>query len=314
MKENSIPAALILGYRREQGVLNAINSCANNGVKRIYLSLDGEDSPEGVLFQKKLISSAEALVLSKGMQLFVNGQLKHLGLRKAVLFGIDWFFDSEDYGVILEDDLEISDDFFNFISYFVGFETDDDVLFISGNAARKNPTSSLTNYPLVWGWGTTSEKWRLMKSFITGENQNSKGSQVEVGLLVKNFWLAGKWRVKTGAVDSWAISLAAEMRLRGFKAIIPPVNLVTNRGTDLNATHTSPGSPGLLEPTEKLSNFEFKHIDTSLETIRFNNKYLEKHRYQIRFRNYFSPLFVLGDFLRNRVRRNFSPLKISSVE
>lgn len=314
MNDKTKFAALILGFRREQGVLDVINSCARNGIEKIYLSLDGEDLPQNVLNQNILISRAKYAANNCGIRLLIQTHPKHIGLRKAVLSGIDWFFCHENAGIVLEDDLEISDDFFRFVHFFISDALNENILLISGNATFEHGSSSLTNYPLVWGWGTTSRNWKLMKSLIMDNGPSTPKVNQNVELRVRNYWLAGKWRVNAGIVDSWAISLAAAMRLGGFKAIIPPVNLVSNRGYDSSATHTQTGSPGLSEPTKNLSNSHFNYLDTSPETMQLNNKYLETYRYKIRFRSYFAPLKALFELLKIRTARNFICLRVNSDE
>ena len=139
-------------------------------------------------------------------------------------------------------------------------------------------------------------------------------NQSKIPLIVKSFWFAGKWRASRGLVDSWAISLAAGMRSAGYKSIIPPVNLVSNNGHDVHATHTDANSPGILQSIERLPDPYFKYLDTSPELIKENNKYLEVHRYKISSRNYLSPPIVMLELLISLLMKNFDRLRSNSKD
>src|SRR5271169_304080 len=92
---------------------------------------------------------------------------QNLGLRRAVASAIDWFFESEEEGIVLEDDCLPSLDFFRFCTELLErYRTDTRVMAICGSS-YVNPGSNHTAsyyfsyYADVWGWATWRRAWQL---------------------------------------------------------------------------------------------------------------------------------------------------------
>ena len=82
------------------------------GIKKIYAAIDGPKiGQEG----SDLIESTLKKVCAKyDLQLLIWRRKTNLGLAASVISGIDWFFNLEDEGIIVEDDLVFSPDFVKF--------------------------------------------------------------------------------------------------------------------------------------------------------------------------------------------------------
>ena len=95
------PAALILGYQRYEGVIRAVETLASAGIEKVYLSLDGPKSEEEVAVQEKILLHTTELTIKYKMEFRVSLQSENIGLRSAVIAGIDWFFKYEKSGFII---------------------------------------------------------------------------------------------------------------------------------------------------------------------------------------------------------------------
>ena len=199
--------------------------------------------------------------------------------------GISWFFEHEEAGYILEDDLEVCESFFLWSSTLLDKSQDaDDVWLVSGNNYQDNRTVQSTNYPLIWGWATTRTKWQLIIESMLSSAPTFESS---TDLKVRTYWALTYKKAAAGIVDSWAMLLAATMRGNNKSCILPPTNMVSNLGSDLAATHTSINVWPLREPIENLSIDLIDEMDFPTESTDQVNEFIEKHIYgidKLRFR------------------------------
>jgi len=90
----------------------------------------------------------------------------NLGCAKAVAGGIDWFFEHEEMGIILEDDCLPDPSFFLFSTIMLDhFRDDERVMHISGFRDVDDTVEKFSYffsyYPRIWGWATWRRAWKL---------------------------------------------------------------------------------------------------------------------------------------------------------
>ena len=293
MTKGTQPPVLILAFLRHYGVKRLIESCLENDVSRIYISIDGPRSDSDRSIQQEMLEIIREFQSVTPTQIFVQRHEQNLGVGVGVISGLDWFFSHEDSGHILEDDLHVDSNFFAFsrlaLLEFADYEL---VKMISGSqllpAVPAGKDAHWSNYPMIWGWSSWSKKWKEMrdgllqkKSFVCFRKDSD----------VINFWTVGANRVLDGKVDTWDTPLAAEFYRQKWLCIIPPSNLVTNSGDDLQAFHTKGDTFGMNLPISKLlSNVDFYSL-SSPEIVDSYNKQLEKIVFKVKKRHFFSPLY-----------------------
>ena len=92
---------------------------------------------------------------------------ENLGCGKAVSEAITWFFDQEEEGIILEDDVLPHSDFFSYCEELLEkYRDTEQVGFISGRNNLYGDRVSDDSYffsPInhVWGWATWRRTWKL---------------------------------------------------------------------------------------------------------------------------------------------------------
>lgn len=295
------PGALILAFRRQDHLLNILNSLREGGITRIYLSIDGPKFPEDLQIGHAIEELVQNYCAQYSLELKLMRHKKNLGLSLAVLSALDWFFAQEKMGLIIEDDLLFQADFVLYCrKALIEFEADEQVWVISGNRYDEHivcaSTNSWSTYPMIWGWASWASRWPEVRNSIISTTLLNNTS---VRLSVREYWKAGLRRVNTGILNSWAVPLAAQMKFNARYCLLPPVNLVSNIGIDLNAEHTSVESWHTNREVKRLpSNFNFESIDRNLVAIASDDLF-EKMIYRIKFRNIFSFIFsLLGDWLR----------------
>jgi hypothetical protein len=131
-----------------------------------------------------------------------------------------------------------------------------------------------------------------------------------------NFWRAGASRAQRGLVDAWDLPLAyAQIREKKL-TVIPPVNLVTNVGFDLNATHTTGAVFPLNHPVGNLkSDLRFSSSGTHQEANAYD-RVLEKNLFKIRFRHSFLRLYgpLIDYFKLRKVSRGYLKVRLDRVK
>jgi hypothetical protein len=299
---------LILGYMRVEGILRCLESCDQAGIRRIYIALDGPKDSKSQTHQQEGIDKILEFVESRGIGLTLRRRNSNAGLAVGVIEGISWFFEQEQQGVILEDDLVVSTDFFQFsMNALEKFGDHPKIALISGNNYLSDSSSrciSALHYPLIWGWATTRQTWcafidtidRPLRPMI---NRNLRPA-------VNSFWWTAAMQSRSGLVDSWAMSFSHFIRMRDLICLQPPVNLVSNCGSDQHAVHSNPSDP--------LVNFSLgkivSDIDWALptrEVISAQDLHAEQIIYRISNRSLLSPFkFLLGYILFKKVKHRVS--------
>ena len=234
-------AALIIAFARADGVERLLKSCNEAGVETIYIAIDGPKTIEHFRIQTRMIDIINDYRMNRNLEIRVWQREVNLGVAVSILTAINWFFSQEDQGVILEDDLALSSDFFTFsFSSLDYYRTHEEVWLISGSRMKQEISGSglseWSHYPMIWGWASWSCRWA---DIYTELLKGNKPMFRDILDRRSNYWYIGSERAKKGNIDTWDLPFAnAQFRLKKF-CVIPPVNLVSNLGFDEYAAHTS---------------------------------------------------------------------------
>ena len=243
---------LLIGYRRYSNLEVLVELAIRAGVPRVYVALDGPLDKDAEPDSNMCLALIESYVKRYPDLILIKKSSKNLGLGVSVITACDWFFENEEFGAILEDDCIPSIDFFEWVSNSkVELENDENLLMVSGSQfyQSKNQISKkyTANYPVIWGWATSSDKWRPMSDFLHGGIFPSLALS-KMRFLDYIYWSSGTRRVFDGFIDTWDIPLAFFFQIHNSKSLLPPVNLVSNIGFESFSTHTKKHSDHLVVP------------------------------------------------------------------
>jgi hypothetical protein len=293
---------LLIGFAREEELIRIFRQGVDAGIRKFYVSLDGPTTELIAKKQLKIIEELERSSTIAGVDVYVQTLEGNLGSGAAVISAINWLLNNEDSGIILEDDLEVDNEFFYYMKETLDYYKDDSrVLAISGfnpfQEHSKSNTNSLVSYPVSWGWATSKDKWEVMSDLLFSKPPIRSWRNP----VLASYWHTGKSRALEGKIDAWDIPLAASMRFTKYVTILPPVNLVTNMGSDIFASHTQKMEWPLGIQRRSLPK-DWKNQDVS--SLIDLSKLFENQIYKIRFKNILSfPISKILDSRRFKVSR-----------
>lgn len=172
----------------------------------------------------------------------------NLGCGPGVKGALDWFFQQEEAGIILEDDCHPSPDFFRFVSTMLAAHRDrEEIFLISGNdfipdGLQVEGPLYLSKYTSIWGWATWRRSWNKYQ-FTYPEIEREDWEKIirESSSCDAEacYWLKEFHKLFQATVPhTWDIQLQFSVWKNGAKNIFPSRNLVTNHGLRGDATHT----------------------------------------------------------------------------
>ncbi len=226
--------------------------------KKLYIACDGPRNKE----EEIKVAEARAIVSNIDWDCDVETLFRdtNLGCRHAVSSAIDWFFENEPEGIILEDDCLPSQSFFGFCSVLLEKYRDDHRIGHIGGSNFQDGTmrgdgsyyfSRLTH---VWGWAGWRRVWNTydvnMKSFeFFTENQlKNLASHAPYS----SIWFNNLSATFNGKINTWDYQYAYCNLINNRLSIIPNQNLITNIGFGADATHTTINHPHANLPNKEV--------------------------------------------------------------
>lgn len=156
---------LFLIFNRPDTTQQVFSAIRKAKPPRLYVAADGPRSDYPDDAESCEIARSIATNVDWDCEVKTLFRETNLGCGLAVTSAIDWFFEQESEGMILEDDTKPSEQFFKFINFGLRKYRDDKNI---GSICGYNPLTPkpnkidriiISNYPSVWGWGTWKSVW-----------------------------------------------------------------------------------------------------------------------------------------------------------
>ncbi len=207
---------------------------------------------------------------------------KNIGLLKNVTTSISYILKKYEKAIILEDDLIINKNFFNFMEMALKkYDNHNKILQISGYSypiakVKSHHFLSLTS---CWGWGITAQNWRDFYRFLKNKKLISK----HFNLIKNDKILKAKFNYNnsynyfsllkkslSNKVNSWGIIFYLYLFVNQKFTFFPNHSLVKNNGFDGSGNHRSESN---------VFNRSFKNLNSKS----FSNKIIEHkfHKEQV---------------------------------
>ncbi len=210
----------------------------------------------------------------------------HLNVKESLNTSISWFFDNEEFGIILEDDCLPHPNFYTFCSSLLLKYKDDQRIFaIAGHNFqdgiwRGDGSYYFSRYNHVWGWASWRRAWLtndVSMKFWPSWKRSAEWQKYWESRISRFYWTFILDRMYKGKINTWDYCWTANVWYRNGLTIIPNVNLVSNIGFGPEATHTR----SIKNPSANMEVFNLVKIkhpkivkrDVSADIYTFHNHY-----------------------------------------
>ena len=242
-----IPVLLIV-FKRCDTALKALEPIRRARPERIYIAADGPR--EGVAGEGEATEATRKAVLDAidwPCEVKTLLRKENLGCSRGVYTAINWLFENEEEGIIVEDDCVLRDSFFPFVEEMLERYRDDRRVAMV-DAANYLPKVAIpdsygfSRFKSTNGWATWRRAWALMDM-----DMKWRGTEYELSV-IRNmgygrmdilYWRYRMKAVDAGDVSAWDWQWYFTMAAHNMLGIYPRVSLVTNIGFGEGATHTS---------------------------------------------------------------------------
>lgn len=243
-------AVLLLVFNRPELARQALLRIRTVKPPRLYIHADGPRPHKpgedvAVSETRKIIS-----LIDWPCEVYTLFREENMGLRKGVGGAIDWFFNQEPYGIVIEDDCIPDPTFFPFCAeLLVRYQYDERIMHIGGSNLLSHITAPypadylMTRFPFVWGWAGWRRAWQKMDFQMENLDEFISANKISriVNSFPANIYLLDKLRAtKNGAMQSWAYTWLYSIIDNDGVCILSTNNLTQNVGVgDPDATNTT---------------------------------------------------------------------------
>ncbi|MBZ4219278.1 MAG: hypothetical protein LAC69_03705 [Chlorobium sp.] len=249
---------LFLVFNRPDTTIKVFEAIRAAKPPRLYIAADGprinyEGEAERCQEVRKIATAVDWLCEVK--ILFRN---ENLGCKLGVSGGINWFFENEEEGIILEDDVLPIPSFFPYCDELLErYRNDDRVGVISGCnliAKRLAPKESyfFSHYNHVWGWASWRRAWQrydiAMSTWPEWRDYGGLTSLSNGNTLFETYWAGIFEKTFRGGIDTWDYQWVFTCWYYGMITALPAHNQTNNLGFGHpNAVHTKDNAPDYIK-------------------------------------------------------------------
>lgn len=231
---------LILAHRRPKQLERCLSNLQKLGAENIYASVDGPTSEKDEEHE-----AVSEMLKNAGITELQILPTNH-GCKAGVEAGIDWFFDKVESGIIVEEDVLISESGLQFLK--AGLQTHSNSLEVHMIGAhlptqswgRKNSAVS-SSLGTIWGWATWADKWKQHRSTPQAsltEIRDQITSKFSDSSLAKRL-ISSYELIDSGKLDTWDFQWNMSILMNNGICVLPPSNQVENIGIGPDALHTT---------------------------------------------------------------------------
>jgi hypothetical protein len=272
---------VIFTYRRKDALKVLVESLLRNPEAKfshVYFFCDGakgeQDAPDVEAVQRFVQS------ISGFASIEISISEKNRGLANSVIHGVSTVFEKNISAIVLEDDLEVSQNFLAFMNgALTRYENEKEVYSISGysfNLKKQQQYADdayFLNRAWSWTWATWKDRWAKVDwkvsdylDFANDRDQRAAFSKLgsDVNAMLD--------KQMQGKIDSWAIRwVFQQFKVQGL-TLYPVISKVYNHGFDEVATHNVGSNRRYITQLDSSahSNFSLPH------TISVNRNYQDQ--------------------------------------
>lgn len=234
---------LFLIFNREDVALEAMKSIREYKPDKLYIAADGPRTSK--VGEKEKCDKVRQSVLDMidwDCEVFTLFRQNNLGCAKAVSGALDWFFENEDFGIIIEDDIILSQDFYRFAAEMnKKYHDEEKVMCVNaiylGKEKEFNTSYVFSTMGNCWGWATWRRAWQHMDLSMslfprTSLKKHIKAFGLLRGIMLYFYYWKHDYKLISsgGDISSWATRWSFNIFANDGLVITPTVNMVINSG------------------------------------------------------------------------------------
>lgn len=231
-------AVLFLVFNRLDTTQQVFEAIRQAKPPRLYIAADGARTTK-VGEKEKVQTVRDYIMTSIDWTCEVKTLFRdeNLGCKNGVAGGINWFFENEEEGIILEDDVVPSQDFFLFCDYTLDkYRNDSRIGMITGtNLLGGNVSSNEYMYTQIfsiWGWATWKRAWSLysleLQDWPSANVANMLKYRFKYTLSYYYISIFNDYQHRK--IDTWDVQWTYSCLINSFMCITPTANLISNIG------------------------------------------------------------------------------------
>ena len=232
---------LVIAYNKPDLLSDSLDKLSFLTRGKVYVHLDGPQvnaRSQDLHIECKLVIENAA---SKNSRIVFKILPFNLGGQFGVLAAIDWFFQNEAFGIILEEDIGFGDGIFEFVSCYKSEVTGGKAFALCFfNPGIELNQDFILNHWLPWGWATSSENWSSIARDIRDKDLTVKRGPTgnpASRIAVRRYLNSVIIKVKSGEVKTWDAQVHATILNRRFTSVFPSKSLTKHLGIRPEATH-----------------------------------------------------------------------------
>lgn len=265
-------AVLILFFNRPEHVARVFEQVRLARPSKLYLYQDGarEDRPDDIENVQKCREAVSNIDWE--CEVHYNYQEKNNGCDPSEYLAQKWMFETEEMGIVLEDDDVPSQAFFTFCKVLLEkYKDDQRINIICGmnNTGVSNHISEsylFTKKGSIWGWASWRRVLDKWDEHYTWLNDSDKLKKIRAQLSeyeYNSFIETARRHAQTGRAHYESIN-AASMYIDNRINIVPKYNMICNIGIGLETTHSVSDIRLLPKKTQRLLHMKTYEIEFPL--------------------------------------------------
>jgi hypothetical protein len=310
-------AVLFLIFNRPDTTAQVFETIRRAKPPRLYIAADGpRKAREGEVERVAKVREI-ATAVDWPCQVKTLFRTENVGCQFGPRGGIDWFFQHEEYGIILEDDCLPSQSFFWFCEEILErYREDDSIMAVTGTNITKNLTLEadyfFSKYALMWGWGSWRRAWAKydpnLYDWQTLKKRKWLKSLKLGGLPFEFTWERIFDRTIQLGKDAtwWDYQWIYTCWLNNGLTVAPAKNLIRNIGYSNDATHTT--SYNSILSNLKLNDLQWplkKPLDR-MPNVKADN-FISRHWFGVNWKSFAKSLILCIPAVKkiNQLRKNY---------
>ncbi len=297
ISENSLnTAVLFLVFNRLNTTKQVFEAIKKAKPPRLYIAADGARKTK-IGEEAKVKEVRDHIMSQIDWECEVNTLFRdeNLGCKIAVSSAIDWFFENEEQGIILEDDCLPSQSFFWFCEDLLNKYKDDMRIFLISGYNKQNEWKSdeysyfFSYFGGIWGWASWADRWKYYDVEAKNLNKFIEFNGFEKLMGPKLGKLRQQHLKNMTGLNTWDYQWAYTRHEKGALACVPVKSLIENIGFGEEATHTFGENRDNVKAHE--IDFPLKNPEFMVPDKEYDFKFLGQVSLITRIRNKLKVLF-----------------------